>query len=120
MTYNLRSPNGLLEACKLSRLREWYDREVSKVEEKPIGRLLIHIADKLDFFIQWPKCALLLWHGCDRVALVGARQKYHKYPAVIRLHAKNSQIILDSRPNGPAIASFCLAGGNRPPRFGSS
>jgi len=34
--------------------------------------------------------------------------------------AKTQCVVLDGRPNGPAIASFRLAGGKRPPRFGSS
>ena len=34
--------------------------------------------------------------------------------------AKVRRIPLDTRPNGPAIASFLLAGGTRPERFGSS
>ncbi|MGH2361673.1 MAG: hypothetical protein ACRDGM_14170 [bacterium] len=34
--------------------------------------------------------------------------------------AKARRVVLDTRPNGPAIASFVLAGGTRPERFGSS
>jgi hypothetical protein len=34
--------------------------------------------------------------------------------------ARARGVVLDTRPNGPAIAAFILAGGIRPERFGSS
>ena len=50
----------------------------------------------------------------------GKKQKYHRYPKSIRDLAKKSGVNLDTRPNGPAIAAFQIAGGVRPERFGSS
>jgi hypothetical protein len=63
---------------------------------------------------------LLLWPECDRVPPPGKKQKYFSYPAHIREMARAKRLPLDTRPNGPAIASFVLAGGDRPARFGST
>jgi hypothetical protein len=58
--------------------------------------------------------------GCNRVPLEGEKQRYHQYPELIRRLAKSRSVYLDGRPNGPAIAVYDLAGGERPERFGSS
>lgn len=50
----------------------------------------------------------------------GEKQRYHKYPEAVRRLAKRRDIYLDKRANGPAIAAFLMAGGERPGRFGSS
>src|SRR5262245_61791339 len=34
--------------------------------------------------------------------------------------ASSAGVVSDTRPNGPAIAAFLMAGGSRPERFGSS
>ena len=65
-------------------------------------------------FAQWPKRAILLWEGCDRTP------RYHNYPDVVKNDARERNIKLDSRANGPAIAAYRFAGGRRPGRFGSS
>lgn len=82
--------------------------------------VLHQVAGKMDDFIHWPTKAMLLWEGCNRVRPEGKKHKYHSYPNAIRQLGKSRGINLDSRPNGPAIAAFQLAGGTRPPRFGSS
>ena len=78
------------------------------------------VVENEEAFVAWPRSALLLWRGCDRVPEDGKRQKYFSYPDVIKAKARSAGIVLDTRPNGPAIAAFQLAGGSRPPRFGSS
>ena len=62
---------------------------------------------------------MLLWAGCHRVPEPGNKQKFFSYPDPIRQMAKARSVYLDGRPNGPAIASFLLAGGERLDRFGS-
>ncbi len=120
MPYNLASPNGLLEPVDLANMSRWFVRETLQVESEAIQHLLHHTARNLDDFVRWPNCAMLLWEGCDRVAPDGQKRKYHQYPSLVRQLAKTRRINLDSRPNGPAIAAFQFAGGNRPERFGSS
>jgi hypothetical protein len=78
------------------------------------------VCENLDEFIRFSSEAMPLWDGCDRVKLKGKPQKYHKFPDEIRRRAKDVGVTLDSRPNGPAIAAFLLAGGRRPKRIGSS
>lgn len=120
MPYNLASPNYLLEPVDLSNLSGWFEREITQVESQAIRQVVRHINVHLSDFVRWPSRALLLWEGCDRVVPRGKKQRYHCYPEGIRSLAKSSWMKLDTRPNGPAIAAFQLAGGERPLRFGSS
>lgn len=82
---------------------------------------MVHeVAGHLNEFVRWPARAVLLWEGCDRRRPEDKKQKYHSYPQSIRELSRKLEINLDTRPNGPAIAAFLVAGGNRPERFGSS
>lgn len=117
--YNLASPNGIVEPCVLSDLLGWLARELTQVPENE-KNVLERVAVQIDALVRWPKEAVLLWPGCDRIAPSGKKNRYHSYPAHIRQLAKAAGVVLDTRPNGPAIASFQLAGGERPVRFGSS
>jgi len=120
MPYNLSSPNGIVEPCSLENLEFWYDRELQQVPSPAERDVLAAVAQNLDAFVRWPREALLLWPGCDRIPEPGQGQKYFSYPVHIRALAREARISLDTRPNGPAIATFLLAGGTRPRRFGSS
>lgn len=117
--YNLASPNGIVEPCRLSDLLGWLARELTQVPENEKS-VLKRVADQIDSFVRWPRQAILLWPDCDRIAPPGKKHRYHSYPTHIRQLAKTAGVVLDTRPNGPAIASFRLAGGERPDRFGSS
>jgi hypothetical protein len=118
--YNLHSPNGILEPLDPTNVARWFVRETLQIESEPIRTVLHQVAGNLNDFVCWPKRALLLWAGCDRVTPEGKRQRYHQYPVSVRELAKKSGVNLDTRPNGPATAAFQLAGGRRPERFGSS
>lgn len=120
MPHNLASPKGILEPCDLSDLGGWFARELAQVPSRAEQAILSTVAGELDAFLRWPREAVLLWPGCNRVAPPGKRQAYFSYPIHIRRWARASCITLDTRPNGPAIAAFVLAGGSRPERFGSS
>jgi hypothetical protein len=120
MPYNLTSPNGILERCELPDIKGWFVRELTQVSSPPEQAILSSVSTELDAFVRWPAEAILLWPGCNRIPLPGNRQKYFSYPAHIREMAKARGVVLDTRPNGPAIAAFILAGGIRPERFGSS
>ena len=120
MPYNLGSPNGLLEPLDLANMARWFVRETLQIESEAVRHVLHHVAGHLDDFVRWPTRAMLLWDGCDRVAPEGQERRYHRYPESVRQLAKSRRINLDTRPNGPAIAAFQLAGGIRPERFGSS
>lgn len=120
MPYNLESPNGLLEPIDMANVARWFAVEALQIESEPIRNVLYQTGGQLADFVKWPTSAMLLWEGCDRVAPEGKARKYHQYPELIRNLAKIRRVNLDSRPNGPAIAAFQLAGGERPFRFGSS
>ena len=120
MPYNLTSPKGILEPCDLTDLKGWFARELAQVPNQAEQAILNTVAGELGAFLRWPAEAVLLWPGCNRIAPPGKTQAYFSYPPHIRFMAKGAAIALDTRPNGPAIASFVLAGGSRPERFGSS
>lgn len=111
---NLISPNTLDAPCNLEALQEWVQGELQQVRETAVRGVVAAVCEHLDAFVRWPVEALLLWEGCNRTV------KYHAYPEIISQHAKGARVYLDRRTNGPAIASFVLAGGDRPPRFGST
>jgi hypothetical protein len=119
VAYNLDSPNALLEPCDLSDLQSWFARERGQVKDAHVRSIVESVGDNLESFVQWPRRALLLLKGCTRVAIEGKRQRYHKYPRRVAELAKNRGVLLDTRANGPAIAAYLIAGGYRPPRFGS-
>lgn len=118
--YNLASPNRILEPCNLDDLTGWFIRELSQLPNSAERTVLKTVGAKLDVFVRWPQRALLLWPECNRVPPPGKKHKYFKYPSHIQEMARSIPCTLDGRPNGPAIASFLIAGGTRPKRFGSS
>ena len=117
--YNLGSPNRLRHACDPKNLDLWFDSELAAVDSPPIRDVLKSVVQHLENFICWPRRPILLWRGCDRVPPLGKKNKYFSYPDPIKQLA-NRKVTLDTRQNGPAIASFLIAGGERPARFGSS
>jgi hypothetical protein len=111
---NLNSVNGLAEKCCLNDLAKWAKAEADHVGHEAHRKILLHIIDNIDEFAKWPSRSLLLIEGVTR------REKYHQYPENIVSSARHVGIRLDRRTNGPAIAAFEIAGGNRPVRFGST
>ncbi|ROH89113.1 hypothetical protein ED208_11935 [Stagnimonas aquatica] len=65
--------------------------------------------EKRDHFIRWPREALLLMPGIVRIP-------YHTYSDELKAKLRAAKVAPDSRSNGPAIAAFLLAGGERPTR----
>ena len=118
--FNLDSPTCIRTNCDLADLPSWFSEELNAIENTSVRSIVRSVSKNLSDFVQFPERAVLLWHGCDRVPNDGQRQKYHRYPAEVRQIAKSKRIQLDSRPNGPAIASFLVADGIRPNRTGSS
>lgn len=120
MSYNLSSPNRLLEPCNLGDIEGWFVKELGQVSSEPERAILQNVEANLDTFVRWAKEAVLLWPGCNRVPDPDEIAKYHSFPVHIKQMARTARVPLDTRVNGPAIASFLLAGGDRPKRFGSS
>ncbi len=118
--FNLKSPDAIAAPCALDDLDGWLDRELSRISLAPLREIASTVIRDLDVFVQFPARAQLLWHGCSRMVVAPAKQCYHRYPSSIACAGKSFGIPLDSRANGPAVASFLLAGGRRPPRSGSS
>lgn len=120
MGNNLLSPNTILTPCRLDDLSSWLQQELNQVSDVPLKGVIQEVADHLTVFVRWPFEAILLWRGCDRIVERGKKTKYHSFPGPVKSLAKAKRVRLDRRANGPAIASFRLAGGERPPRYGSS
>lgn len=117
--YNLASPTGISVECDLQDPYGWYERELITVGAAAVRHTLLHVCRHLDDFVRWPKRPVLLWSTCTRIPEPGTKQRIHVYPAAVRSVAKEQGVPLDTRPNGPAIAAFLLAGGDRPRRLGS-
>lgn len=121
MPYNLSSPSGIVEPCDLTDLEGWFARELRQVPNRAEQNVLTVVAGELNSFVRWASEAVLLWPGCDRVPDPGKKQKYfNSIPPHICEMAKSLGVRLDKRQNGPAVAAFRLAGGERPQRFGSA
>jgi len=119
-SFSLDSPNRIRVPCDHANLGRWFEDEAQVIQDPAMRQVVCHLVENLAGFVRFPKRAVLLWQGCDRIVPEGKRQKYHKYPAFITDAAKRIKIPLDTRPNGPAIASFLFAGGERPVCFGSA
>ncbi len=111
---NLHSPTSISSPCTIVELDVWFRSQVPLIANDAEGAILLQVYVHLDQFVRWPTHAMLLWSGRTRA------QKYHKYPQSIQYMARMNQIGLDGRVNGPAVAAFRLAGGERPSRIGSN
>jgi len=87
-----------------TRLRALWKRQAST------ERTLIHyLITRLERFVRWPLFDFVLMP-------VKRGRGMHDYPDDVGQIAKNAGIRLDRRSNGPAIAAYELAGGERPTR----
>lgn len=76
MSYNLSSPNGLLEPCKLDDLGSWFRKELTQIPSESEHAILQDVEVDLSDFVRWAEEAVLLWPGCDRVPEPGNKRKY--------------------------------------------
>ncbi len=112
---NLGSPAAVRQPCQLKDLHGWVLVELAEADlPRPESLVVKQVLKNVDAFVRWPERALLLWEGRDR------SHKYHSYPESIRCKANKQGVRLDGRVNGPAVASYRLAGGVRPKRLGSN
>ncbi len=119
MNYNIDSNNHLRHSIDTNNINQWFENEICDLNSD-IKHIVKYTYDHLDSFCSWPKKPILLWEGCNRKPNDGEKQKYHPlYPKIIQDKAKNKGIKLDRRSNGPAIASFEFADGERPQRYGN-
>jgi hypothetical protein len=97
-------------------LDRWVIMELAPLprEERDILAL---VSGNLAYFARWPKESHLFVEGVIRPS----NKIYHKYDAATKLQYRaRTDLQLDTRPNGPAIAAFIFAGGERPQRSGSN
>jgi hypothetical protein len=120
MPYNLTARCTLLEKIDFGDLLTWYSRETAQITTESFRYVAQYVGVHWQDFVRFSEQPLLLWQGCDRVKPEGKKQKYHSYPEEIKSAAKRIYVRLDTRPNGPARASFEFAGGERPERVGST
>ena len=117
MSYNLsdKRPDAEID---VKNILSWFESEI-KNQEDQLQEIMKILFRNIDKFCKYPIKALLLWEDCDRIPQLGKKIKYHIYPDSIKTKAKEECISLDARPNGPAIAAFTFARGERPERYGS-
>ena len=120
LLHNLPSPHNIGQPIQDLDIQTWFKKEINDVEPECLKEIFLSIYHDYDELCQFSQTALLLIEGCDRRPEEGKKMKYHRYPEYIKQVAKEKGIGLDSRPNGPAIAAFELAGGMRPQRYGSN
>jgi hypothetical protein len=111
--------SNLISRCQIQwprnfdNLDAWFRTELESLPLLSERAVLANVYENLNDFVRWPHRAILLWEGRDR------SMKYHRYPQTIKLMAMEAKVTLDGRVNGPAIAAYRIAGGERPPRMGS-
>ncbi len=81
--------------------------------------MILEVNENLDSFVKWPERAELLWSSCDRVPNSDRKRKYHRYPETLKSPFRERGIKPDGRGNGPAVAAYLLASGERPTRNGN-
>lgn len=119
MSHNLGSINNIKAPLNRKNLLGWFKNEISDIEPH-LQEITLKIFQDLNYLCNFPDKALLLWASCDRKPSSKGKQRYHLYPDIIKEQAKRKNIKLDGRGNGPAIAAFEFAGGQRPERYGSN
>ena len=117
--YNLHSPSTIHSPCVIGDLDLWLDREVTAGLDAEDRAIIDPIVPNILKMVRFAERAHLLWPGCHRVPEPGDRQRIHRYPEPLKAELKFRGIPLDTRSNGPAIAAFLYAGGERPTRVGS-
>ena len=119
MSYNLGSKNNIKAPLDPKNLLKWFESEIEDLDPK-LKELYLKIFLDVEFLCRFSEKAVLLWTSCDRISPSKGKLKYHSFPEAIKEQAKARGIQLDTRPNGPAIAAFEFAGGERPERHGSN
>jgi len=119
MTYNLSSKNNIRVPLNRKNLLEWFNKDIEDLEPS-LQEIYLKIFSDIDSLCSFSEKALLLWTTCDRKPPSKGKQKYHAFTETIKQQAKKRGVVLDSRPNGPAIAAFEFAEGKRPQRHGSN
>lgn len=119
MECNQGSRNNIKNKIDEKNIRCWFENEISELDSY-LKEIYLMIFSEFENLCYSSKKALLLWEGCNRVSSIKGKQKYHNFPETIKKCSKEQNIKLDTRPNGPAIAAFEFAGGNRPARYGSN
>jgi hypothetical protein len=102
-----------MKPCRLDDLSGWLEEEADSIPDESHRRVVLDVNANLDSFVKWPERAELLWEGCDRRRKDAQQQRYHKYPEELK-SALPSHRFTDGRSNGPAIAAYQVAGGERP------
>jgi len=99
-----------MQPCKLKDLSGWLEAEVCSTPIESHRRVILEVNHNLSDFVKWSERAELLWQGCDRTV------DYHSFPDSLNHLFKERKLKRDTRSNGPAVAAFQVAGGNRPMR----
>jgi hypothetical protein len=104
-----------MNPCCLGDLNGWLKEEAAAVSEDAFRTAIIAVNARLDCFVNWPERPELLWCGCDRKREEDKRQRYHRFPDVLKPLVRQHKFT-DRRSNGPAKLAYLVAGGVRPLR----
>ena len=108
-----------MQPCQLDDLSGWVEADVASIPEQAHRCVILEVNANLDSFVKWPERAELLWSSCDRIPNPDRKRKYHRYPEMLKALFRERGIKLDGRGNGPAVAAYLVAGGERPKRNGN-
>lgn len=117
--YNLHSPSAILFPCVIGDLDSWLQHEIEAGLSNEERGIIEPFVPNLLTMVRFAERAHLLWPGCNRIPEPGASQRIHRYVEPLKSELKSKYIDMDTRSNGPAIAAFLYAGGERPERIGS-
>ena len=86
--------------------------ELRSLSPEPVLDVVDMVWEARAAFVRWPERALLLLPGVVRT------KARHEYPPDVKALGRAARVALDTRNNGPAIAAFLIAGGERPMKVG--
>lgn len=118
--YNMHSPTSISAECVIGDLDEWLEREVASLINQEDRILIEPVIPNILRMVRFAERSILLWPACDRLRPPDRKQRVHKYPDHLKERLKAKGVTMDTRSNGPAIAAFLFAGGERPTRSGST
>lgn len=101
-----------MKPCCLDDLKGWLDTETWTIPEEPYQQVILAVNANLGAFVQWPQRAEVLWAGCDRKREQDQKQRYHRFPEILRPLIRQHKFT-DRRSNGPAKLAYLVAGGER-------
>ena len=107
--------NTDMTPCRLDDLNGWLEEEAATISEDAFRTTIIAVNASLERFVNWPQRAELLWSCCDRKPEKGKKQRYHRFPDLLKPFLRQYKFT-DRRSNGSAKLAYLVTEGERPLR----